>query len=118
MGLPWINLISAALYLVLGFHFVSAAPGSATAANVYSVANVYSPPLTLAAVHRDLGPLLSHQASIYFPNSPGFTNLTARWSVYQAPNIAIVVEARTVDDVAAAVGVFLSFPKPPMFCGT
>ncbi|KAL8746254.1 MAG: hypothetical protein Q9190_001710 [Brigantiaea leucoxantha] len=53
-----------------------------------------------ADVAAQLGSRLSENATIYFQNDPRFANATARWSVYGAPNIAVVVEPGIETDVA------------------
>ena len=56
-----------------------------------------------ADVAAQLGSRLSENATIYFQNDPRFANATARWSVYGAPNIAVVVEPGIETDVATIV---------------
>ncbi|KAE8148887.1 hypothetical protein BDV25DRAFT_141374 [Aspergillus avenaceus] len=50
-----------------------------------------------------LGSKLSNGASIYFPGNAEFSNATARWSGYGAPNISVVVEVANQWDVAETV---------------
>ncbi len=57
-----------------------------------------------STVQLELGPLLSENASIYFPNSAQFANLTQRWSAAVDPNFAVVVVPGIAKDVAATVG--------------
>ena len=57
-----------------------------------------------STVQLELGPLLSKNASIYFPNSAQFANLTQRWSAAVDPNFAVVVVPGIAKDVAATVG--------------
>ncbi len=57
-----------------------------------------------STLQLELGPLLSENASIYFPNSAQFTNLTQRWSAAVDPNFAVVVVPGIAKDVAATVG--------------
>ncbi|KAL9577457.1 MAG: hypothetical protein Q9212_006351 [Teloschistes hypoglaucus] len=52
---------------------------------------------------RQLGPLLSSGATIYFPSNPLFANATSRWSAFAEPNIAVVVEPASANDVAMTV---------------
>ncbi|KAL8704812.1 MAG: hypothetical protein Q9201_002044 [Fulgogasparrea decipioides] len=56
-----------------------------------------------ADTQRQLGPLLTSGATIYFPDSPQFANATSRWSVYAEPKIAVVVEPASAKDVATTV---------------
>ena len=56
-----------------------------------------------STVQLELGPLLSKNASIYFPNSAQFANLTQRWSAGIDPNFALVVVPGIAEDVAATV---------------
>lgn len=53
--------------------------------------------------YEGLAAHLSADAVVYYPNSPGFTNATTRWSVGYNPNPSVVVVPATADDVAAAV---------------
>ncbi|GAW23817.1 hypothetical protein ANO14919_133940 [Xylariales sp. No.14919] len=46
---------------------------------------------------------LSPGALIYSPGSDGFTQATSRWSVYDAPNISLVVVPSVENDVAETV---------------
>ena len=57
-----------------------------------------------STVQLELGPLLSKNASIYFPNSAHFANLTQRWSAAVDVNFAVVVVPGIAEDVAATVG--------------
>lgn len=50
-----------------------------------------------------LVPSLSGNASVYLPGSDGFDEATSRWSQLGAPNITIVVEVATEDDVVSTV---------------
>ena len=54
-------------------------------------------------IQQQLGQQLSPGASIHFPDTDTFANLTWRWSDYTNPSIAIVVTPATDEDVAAAV---------------
>ena len=54
-------------------------------------------------IQRDLGPLLSEGATLYFPGSSQFANTTSRWSAYAEPQIAVVVEPAMAKDVATTV---------------
>lgn len=56
-----------------------------------------------ANTQRQLGPLLSSGATIYFPNNPLFANATSRWSAFAEPKIAVVVEPASANDVAMTV---------------
>ena len=57
-----------------------------------------------STVQLELGPLLSKNASIYFPNSAQFANLTQRWSAAVDASFAVVVVPGIAEDVAATVG--------------
>lgn len=50
-----------------------------------------------------LGPQLSPHAMLFFPGSEGFHNGTSRWNTYAAPNISVVVEPATPDDISVTV---------------
>ena len=67
------------------------------------VENMTPTALTQAQIVYELGPMLSRQASIYFPGSLDFANATDRWNAYAAPDIRVVVEPGSDDDVAATV---------------
>jgi len=52
---------------------------------------------------RELGPLLSANASILVPESPDFTNYSTRWQTYRSPQIDAIVVAATEQDVQHTV---------------
>ncbi|KAJ5175929.1 uncharacterized protein N7482_001806 [Penicillium canariense] len=54
-------------------------------------------------ISAELGPNLSSGANIYLPGSEGFTQSTERWSSFEAPNVTVVVEVATENDVAETV---------------
>lgn len=56
-----------------------------------------------ADVQRQLGPLLSKDASLYFPGNSQYENSTDRWSAYAKPTIAVVLEPGSSQDVATTV---------------
>jgi hypothetical protein len=58
---------------------------------------------TPSEIQQNLGPQLSRNASIYFPGGSQFAEATSRWSVYDQPNISVVVEVATAEDVAATI---------------
>ncbi|KAF2135670.1 uncharacterized protein K452DRAFT_281181 [Aplosporella prunicola CBS 121167] len=64
-----------------------------------------STPLNISSadVARQLGPQLSQNASIYAEDDPRFANATSRWQSYSAPNVSVVVEVGTEEDVATTV---------------
>jgi hypothetical protein len=77
-----------------------------------SAASVISPlTLNAAQILRELGPMLSSNASIYFPGSSEFANATERWSAFRGPSIRVVIEPGTDDDVAATVRGFRLLPS-------
>ncbi|KAL1969230.1 hypothetical protein VTN77DRAFT_484 [Rasamsonia byssochlamydoides] len=51
----------------------------------------------------DLASKLSSGAHIYYPGSSGFAEATDRWSALDAPNVTIIVEVATENDVAETV---------------
>lgn len=64
----------------------------------------FSPlPPSKSTVQLGLGPRLSKGASIYFPNSPDFTNYTERWSTSTESDFAVVVVPAVDQDVAETV---------------
>lgn len=84
----------------------------AAAAIMQNICNNLSPHTASGFLHSlcnrggiatDLGPHLSSGASIWFPGSPNFSTATTRWSTLGAPNVSVVVEVATEDDVAATV---------------
>ena len=56
-----------------------------------------------STVQKGLGPLLSKGATLYFPGTAQFANATSRWSAYAEPQIAVVVEPATAEDVSTTV---------------
>jgi hypothetical protein len=50
-----------------------------------------------------LGPRLSSNASIFLPGSSEFSDATLRWQEWESPNITIVVEVATENDVQETV---------------
>lgn len=58
---------------------------------------------TSGEIQQTLGPQLSTNASIYFPGSLGYTEGASRWSTHANPNILVVVEVTTAEDVAATI---------------
>ena len=65
------------------------------------------PPLTVATAQQELGPLLSKNTSLYFPNSPEFANITDRWSPNTNSDYAVAVIPATAQDVAATVSLLI-----------
>jgi len=60
---------------------------------------LYSPNIT-----AELGPLLSHDASIYLPGSAQFDTATDRYEkMSRNPGISIVVEVSNEEDIQATV---------------
>ena len=59
--------------------------------------------LTSAEVALQLGPQLSQDASISAEDDPRFANATSRWQSYSPPNVSVVVEVGTEEDVATTV---------------
>ena len=57
----------------------------------------------------ELGPRLSHSASIILPHSADFAAATIRWTEYQAPTFSAVVEVASERDVQETVS------APPSF---
>lgn len=51
----------------------------------------------------DLGPKLSSNAHIHLPGSSGFTEGTTRWSTLGQPDVDVVVQVATENDVAETV---------------
>lgn len=58
---------------------------------------------TAGQVQQELGPQLSTGATMYFPASEQYDDATSRWNIYGQPNISVVVEVATADDVATVV---------------
>ncbi len=58
---------------------------------------------SVSTVQLELGPCLSRNASIYFPNNPKFANATARWSASVDPNFIVVMVPGVENDVAVTV---------------
>ena len=57
-------------------------------------------------ISTDLGPKLSHAASVVIPGDPAFANLSSRWREWHGPKVDAVVNAATEGDIQHAV----SFP--------
>lgn len=57
----------------------------------------------ISVVQSQLGPRLSKNAALYFPNSPNFANLTERWSLSTKSDFAIVIVPSVDRDVAVTV---------------
>lgn len=57
----------------------------------------------ISTVQLQLGPRLSRGASLSFPNSPNFGNLTARWSKSSKSDFAVVVIPAKDNDVTVTV---------------
>ncbi|KAH7115005.1 hypothetical protein B0J11DRAFT_444774 [Dendryphion nanum] len=54
-------------------------------------------------VRSELGPNLSPNAAIYDPTSPEFGSSTTRWQQFASPNVSIVVNVHTEDDIVATI---------------
>ncbi|KAL4900887.1 hypothetical protein BDW74DRAFT_187971 [Aspergillus multicolor] len=61
---------------------------------------IMSPDLSLSDVIRDLGPLLSHTASIFGPSDPRWKNATVRYNTLAMPNVQLVVQPGAEGDVS------------------
>lgn len=58
-------------------------------------------------ITKDLRPLLSSAAEIYYPGSVGYTNATMRWSAEIKPGLDVVVKVASEKDVQATVSPFI-----------
>ena len=58
---------------------------------------------SISLVQSQLGPCLSKNATLYFPNSPNYPNLTERWSLSSKSDFAVVLVPGVDNDVAATV---------------
>lgn len=56
-----------------------------------------------AEIQANLSPLLSPEAKIILPSDTEFTQVTARWREFQAPQIALVVQVAVEADVQHTV---------------
>jgi len=63
-------------------------------------------------ITSQLGPLLSPNASIYFPGSDGFERGAYRWQAWSSPTIDVVVHVVTESDVEQAVRYANQIGKP------
>ena len=95
------TLCIAPAILALSIRLTTAAALPATLKPVVADFTPLSP--RWSTVQQELGPLLSKNASIYFPNSAQFANLTQRWSAAVDPNFAVVVVPGVAKDVSATV---------------
>lgn len=66
-------------------------------------ADVTSLSPSVSTVQGELGPLLSKNASIYFPNNPNFAVATERWSAAIDASFIVVVVPGVEKDVATTV---------------
>lgn len=57
----------------------------------------------IASLNKDLKPLLSPNAAIWYPGSEGYTNATNRWSSDTNPGFDVVVAVAAEKDVQATV---------------
>ena len=78
---------------------------TATFANAFATSPMdFTPnPLSVSQVQLELGHQLSKNATLYFPNSPEYANLTMRWSSSQTPQFAVVLVPGNGEDVAVTV---------------
>lgn len=60
---------------------------------------------------KDLQPLLSKGAQVYYPESDGYTNATTRWSAAIKPGLDVVVKAASEEDVQHTVSLYSSFGR-------
>ena len=58
---------------------------------------------TIFLVQSQLGPRLSNHATLYFPTSANYANLTERWSLSTKSDFAVVMVPGVDNDVAATV---------------
>ena len=65
--------------------------------------------ITSQQVARELGPLLSHNSSIFGPDDPRFANTTARYQAYQPPTIKMVVQPGCEADIPKIVSISYLF---------
>lgn len=103
------------LYLAAIFSAVLA-PSTVALPYIFTHAfDEFTPLIPRAAdVQRQLGPLLSKGASLYFPGKSQYENTTDRWSAYAKPTIAVVLEPGNSQDVATTVW-FLRFSVSAFF---
>ena len=59
-------------------------------------------------IKSELGPLLSKEASILFPEDEEFGAATSRWQYWAAPEIKAVVVVKNEEDIQQAVSQFYS----------
>lgn len=59
--------------------------------------------LSVLQVQKELGPLLSAEASIIGPKDPAWANVTYRWVTVDAPEFELAVQAGKEEDVAKIV---------------
>ena len=57
----------------------------------------------VASLNKDLKPLLSPNAAIWYPGSTGYANATNRWSADTNPGLDVVVMVKAEKDVQATV---------------
>lgn len=71
------------------------------------IVNIAASPI--ASLNKDLRPLLSQNAAIWYPGSEGFSNATNRWSADTSPGIDVVVSVAAEKDVQATVSSIFHF---------
>jgi len=59
--------------------------------------------MSLAHAAQELGSSLSSAARITFPDGQLYTNVTARWSDYKAPQLGVVVTVASEPDIKQTV---------------
>ena len=94
MHLSLLAVVSSCIYQV------TAVPGSLLTRGTDDITPFDQSP---GNIQQALGSQLSTNASIWFPGSTNFTNGASRWSTHANPNISVVVEVATADDVAATI---------------
>jgi FAD/FMN-containing dehydrogenase len=76
---------------------------SLVAATVGQLLGLHGQRYTAERVRSELGPLLSSQASIFGPDDGRWATTTERYSTLGKPEVHVVVQAGTEDDVASIV---------------
>ena len=78
-----------------------------------NVLGVYA--LTGEQIARDLGPKLSSDASIYFPNTAAYADdVTPWWDTFIDPSYVVAIQPAVVADVQLVVSLSCKLPSGPV----
>lgn len=64
-------------------------------------------------IMQELAPQLSTETIIVGPEDPLYKNLTERWSIYEVPDVQVVIQVAVESDIATAVSSFTTLIFAP-----